>query len=271
MSAVQIGPLVFDIARFAAILAALVLVVIGGLVEALARRQGRPLHLPLVGAMLAWVLGARALHVFENRAVFAGEPLSVLAFWQGGFSVLGGFAGLGLVLLVVLLRRPATGMALAGVLTFSAGTGLAVLAFAGAPALALPERAFAALTGPPVVLSQREGRPLVLNLWASWCPPCRREMPMMMELAAAHPGVDVIFANQGEDRGRIEDFLDLEGLAGAGVVLDPDSALMRELGAIGLPTTLFFDAEGRVSARVTGELSRAAMLSGMRAAGGDVE
>jgi len=87
MSAVQIGPLVFDIARFAAILAALVLVVMGGLVEALARRQGRPLHLPLVGAMLAWVLGARALHVFENRAVFAGEPPSVLAFWQGGFSV----------------------------------------------------------------------------------------------------------------------------------------------------------------------------------------
>ena len=271
MSAVQIGPLVFDIARFAAIVAAGVLVALGGLVEWLARRQGRPLPLPVGGAMLAWVLGARILHVYENRAVFAEEPLSALALWQGGFSVLGGFAGLGLLVLALLIRRPASGMALAGVLTLAAGAGLSVLAFAGAPAVTLPARAFAALEGPPVVLTQREGRPLVVNLWASWCPPCRREMPMMMELAAAHPGIDVVFANQGEDRGMIEDFLDLQGLEGTGIVLDPDSALMRELGAVGLPTTLFFDADGRVSARATGEVSRAAMLSGMRAAGGDVE
>ena len=174
-------------------------------------------------------------------------------------------------MLALLIRRPASGMALAGVLTLAAGAGLSVLALAGAPAVTLPARAFAALEGPPVVLTQREGRPLVVNLWASWCPPCRREMPMMMELAAAHPGIDVVFANQGEDRGMIEDFLDLQGLEGTGIVLDPDSALMRELGAVGLPTTLFFDADGRVSARATGEVSRAAMLSGMRAAGGDVE
>ena len=85
MSAVQIGPLVFDIARFAAIVAAGVLVALGGLVEWLARRQGRPLPLPIGGAMLAWVLGARILHVYENRAVPSGRAasrsLGVLPGW----------------------------------------------------------------------------------------------------------------------------------------------------------------------------------------------
>lgn len=110
----------------------------------------------------------------------------------------------------------------------------------------------------PEQLAGRD-RVVVLNLWATWCPPCRREMPMMTELAAQMPDTDFVFANQGEDAARIEAFLAAAGLPRTGMLRDPAMRLMTEMNAAGLPATLIFDARGALVATHMGEISRPAL------------
>src|SRR3546814_10975536 len=88
---------------------------------------------------------------------------------------------------------------------------------------------------------------MVLNLWATLCPPCRREMPVLDEAQGRYPGIAFVLVNQGEDRGTIHRYLDRAGLALDHVLLDPHSQAMLETNTRGLPTTLFFHAEGRLA------------------------
>lgn len=108
-------------------------------------------------------------------------------------------------------------------------------------------------------IADRAGRPAVVNLWASWCPPCRREMPLLAEAAAALPDVDFIFANQGEGAVAIQSYLDDENLELENVVLDPAHSLSRHYAAPGMPVTLFLGADGQVVTSHFGEISREAL------------
>jgi thiol-disulfide isomerase/thioredoxin len=103
--------------------------------------------------------------------------------------------------------------------------------------------------------------PRVVNLWATWCPPCRREMPMMAELAADTEGVAFVFANQGEGKQAVRRYLASAGLSLETILIDPFSALSRFYGAPGLPATLFIDAEGILRHAHLGEISREVLQS----------
>jgi thiol-disulfide isomerase/thioredoxin len=129
---------------------------------------------------------------------------------------------------------------------------------AAAGTSAVPDVALATLAGEPVALPVRlQGRPAVLNLWATWCPPCREEMPMLAAAQAREAGkVRFVFADQGETADAVRRYLDDELLALDDVLLDAGSALRRAAGTHGLPTTLFYDAQGRLVARHVGPLSR---------------
>ena len=259
MNAVSIGPFAFDGHRLAAIGSLLLFTVA---VEVSARLQRRG-HSGDTGrwagfAVLAWVLGARAGFVIANWSSFAANPLDIVKLWQGGFLPAAGWAA-GIGVFLVALLRDATGVlkplafgALAALIAQRVFIGMLPL-----PEVTLPQEQLIAMDGGGVQLAT--GRPVVLNLWATWCPPCRREMPMMTELAASLPDVDFVFANQGEGNSRILGFLTRENLPLAGMVRDPQSRLMAVLGAVGLPTTLVFDAEGRLVTGQTGEVSRAAL------------
>ncbi|WP_299315685.1 TlpA disulfide reductase family protein, partial [uncultured Halomonas sp.] len=100
------------------------------------------------------------------------------------------------------------------------------------------------------------GETVVLNLWATWCPPCLREMPLLAE-ADARDGVTAVIANQGEELLQVARYLDDQGLEFRYPLLDPRQELMVLLESPGLPTTLLFDASGRAVERHVGELSRA--------------
>ncbi|MCZ4088779.1 TlpA family protein disulfide reductase [Sinorhizobium psoraleae] len=104
-----------------------------------------------------------------------------------------------------------------------------------------------------------QGRPAVLNLWASWCPPCRREMPMMADMAGSNPQVDFLFANQGEGRKAIAAYLRHTGVDLKTILLDPFADLSRHYGAMGLPATLFINPDGTLAATHLGEISREAL------------
>jgi thiol-disulfide isomerase/thioredoxin len=151
------------------------------------------------------------------------------------------------------VRRPLMTSALAGVLVW-AGATLALGAVAKqAP---LPDLALRTLDGGNLHL-RATGKPVVLNLWATWCPPCRREMPAMGAAQAANPDVAFVFVNQGEDAHEVRRYLEGERLALANVALDPARRVARASGVSGYPTTLFYDARGKLVARHMGELSKA--------------
>jgi len=256
VNAISIGPLVFDGARFAAVVGLLLFFAVA---EIMARLQKSDAARWAGFAVLAWIVAARVGFVAANWPAFAAHPLDALKLWQGGFLPAAGWAGGGAVLLAALLRKVrgvALPLALGGVAALIAH--LAVTAALMRPAVTLPPLQLIALDGRGVQLAGRH-RPVVLNLWATWCPPCRREMPMMTDLAAATPGVDFVFANQGEEAGQVLAFLEAEDLPHAGMVRDPRSRLMAAMDAVGLPSTLVFDAKGRLVAAHTGEISRAAL------------
>tara|TARA_R110002074_G_scaffold217487_3_gene387902 strand:- start:308 stop:595 length:288 start_codon:yes stop_codon:yes gene_type:complete len=89
-------------------------------------------------------------------------------------------------------------------------------------------------------------------------------MPMMMELAEAQDDVVLRFANQGEPASAVGRYLDQEGLSDTHVVLDDTQRLMEHFDLLGLPSTLFFDAEGNLIAAQTGEISRAELINRMQ-------
>lgn len=105
---------------------------------------------------------------------------------------------------------------------------------------------------PPVELAGYRGRPLVVNLWATWCAPCVAEMPDFAELsgelgdAVAIVGVDTMDAPSSAKA-----FVEELGIP-YDLVADPDARLFDAVGGYGMPTTLFVDAEGTIVQSQTG-------------------
>ncbi|TPG53559.1 TlpA family protein disulfide reductase [Roseomonas nepalensis] len=99
------------------------------------------------------------------------------------------------------------------------------------------------------------GKGIVLNLWATWCPPCVEEMPALDRLAGLVAGDGILVVPASSDRGgraMVEPFYARTGVRNLGVWLDPNSAATRALGARGLPTTVLIDRQGRERARLEG-------------------
>jgi thiol-disulfide isomerase/thioredoxin len=106
-------------------------------------------------------------------------------------------------------------------------------------------------------LTKGDGRPTVINLWASWCGPCQSEMPVLARAQIDHAGVDLVFVNQGESAGHVDSYLESHDLHIRNSLLDPAHAVAKAVGAIGFPTTLFYDANGRLLAKHLGPFSKA--------------
>lgn len=109
------------------------------------------------------------------------------------------------------------------------------------------------LSGHPWTLEELQGRPYVLNFWASWCGPCREEMPEMQRLAEefAPEGVVVILINEGESADQAQGFLHEYNVT-LPCILDQSGQLGRRYRVRGLPTTVMIDAEGKTAARMEG-------------------
>ena len=113
--------------------------------------------------------------------------------------------------------------------------------------------------GAEVELPRFVGQPMVVNLWATWCPPCVREMPVLQAAQQQHPDVHFVFINQGESADKVRAWLSVRGMTLLNVLLDRRGQSTAALDAAGLPTTLFYDAQGRLVARRIGELSPATL------------
>jgi thiol-disulfide isomerase/thioredoxin len=124
---------------------------------------------------------------------------------------------------------------------------------AATPQLA-PEMSFAGLDGKPLSLADFKGKLVILNLWATWCQPCLREMPSLERLEA-RLGPTLVVLAVSEDRGGadvVQPFLAKFDLAKLTIGLDPKSTGIHTLQARGLPTSLIVDADGKVAGKVEG-------------------
>jgi len=112
-----------------------------------------------------------------------------------------------------------------------------------APEFVLPD-----LSGAPVRLSDHEGKVILLNFWATWCPPCRAEMPSMETLYQAYRNQGLlILAISGDRTGRsvVKSFVQDRGVTFP-ILLDPDGEVFAQYGVRGLPTSYLLDRRRRV-------------------------
>src|SRR5690606_11830425 len=138
--------------------------------------------------------------------------------WQGGFSAWAGLLAAASVIAWRMRRRRATAQAL-GVLAVLGAFWFAGAAWLEPDPKPLPELpALTRLEGAALDLEELQGRPHVINLWATWCPPCRRELPMLAEIAA-DSSVPILLVNQGESPDVVRTYLDEQTIGSGDVVL----------------------------------------------------
>ncbi|HEX2762238.1 MAG TPA: TlpA disulfide reductase family protein [Allosphingosinicella sp.] len=117
-----------------------------------------------------------------------------------------------------------------------------------------PGTEFRDADGEILAIRDFSGRPVLLNLWATWCAPCVAEMPTLDALAGREgERLEVLTVSQDTAaRERVRAWFDIQGFRNLEMRLDPEMRLMADLKVDTLPTTIFYDAEGREVWRVTG-------------------
>lgn len=217
----------------------------------------------LVDMLVVGLVAARIAFVAMWFDLYSAAPLSIIDIRDGGFSPMAGIgAALGYggfrAYRHPALRNPLAAGVLAGSFAWL---------MSGAPALlgmsedkTVPAVTLTTLEGKPVVLNElATGRPMVVNLWATWCPPCRREMPVLAAAQQRDTGITFVFANQREDAAPVIDFLRDDALMLDNVLLDDTGAAGRAVGSSGMPTTLFYDAKGNLVDAHMGPVSPASL------------
>ena len=125
--------------------------------------------------------------------------------------------------------------------------------------LKVPDLAFQDAAGKPLTLEHWRGRTVLLNLWATWCVPCRKEMPALdaLEQRLGGPGFEVVAVNiDTRDADKPKAWLNEVGVHKLGYYADPSARIFQDLKAIGrafgMPTTLLVDPQGCEIATIAG-------------------
>lgn len=262
-SSISIGPLAMPAQLVVLLFCVLLAAAVGYAAD---RRQHAGVFSSLLDMLLAALLAARVAFVAVWFEQYRGGLWSVFDIRDGGFVPWAGVVAAGLVALWKAwrrapLRKPLALALLAGALGWFGAPG--ALHFGEPPTfselsaitLLTPQGYTAHLTDLPT------GKPSVVNLWASWCPPCRREMPVLAGAQQERADINFVFVNQGEDVSTVQHYLEDGKLLLANVLLDPKKGLGQKYGSMALPTTLFFDARGRLVATHLGALSSASLAN----------
>ncbi len=106
-----------------------------------------------------------------------------------------------------------------------------------------------------VDLSNKKGNIMILNFWATWCAPCRREMPSLERLTHKHPEIKVYAINMEKpNKLKAQDFFKFIGVLSLDIYFDPKLELVKQFKMRGLPTSILIDKNGMEFGRVVGEI-----------------
>ena len=121
---------------------------------------------------------------------------------------------------------------------------------------ALPEAEFTTAEGRVRTVSELKGKVILLNFWATWCAPCRTEMPMLSELQAQLAGADfevLTIATGRNPPGAVKRFFDKAGISNLPQHHDPKQKLARQMAILGLPVSVILNRQGDEIARLRGD------------------
>jgi len=261
MLSVGVGPVSLSIEHVLLILAFGVALLVGAIAG---RKQKTPVAGSLADIFLVALVSARIGFVVRYFEHYQNDWLGMVDIRDGGFDVITGV----LIALVFTgyrmwrqstLRKPLSAALIAGAMTW--GITFGAIALIHQQTSGLPDVELAELNGQPASLAAvADGKPLVVNLWATWCPPCIREMPVLETAQQNYTNIRFVFANQGEHAETIRRFLEKQSLNLDHVVSDQTGSFGQVVGSHGLPTTLFYSADGQLLDSHMGELSRATLV-----------
>jgi thiol-disulfide isomerase/thioredoxin len=186
-----------------------------------------------------------------RRMIAAGPPAKrpphIRLLWLSAGAVRSGFASFGTALFVLLVALLPPAAADADKLRL--GEFIPV-----SPPQPAPELAFTDAEGSPASLADFAGKPTVVNLWATWCQPCLKEMPSLERLQAKFAGRLVVAAvSQDRAGGKlVNPFVAEHKLQALKIYLDPKGDVARAFEVRGLPTSIVLDRRGRVVGKVEG-------------------
>ncbi len=285
--AFSFGPFVIPTLRVGTLLA----LVLASWFTARLAKQGN-LAMNWVTTTNEWALwlglaGARLGFVLQNWLAYQDTPWTALYLWQPGYSLVYGFIISGVYLLLRVWQR-VQGNSLAYLWVFASGFVLSAVLTIGLTLSTkldfsseslrvgdlVPNFRLQNISGQTVELADFEGKVIVLNFWATWCPPCRREMPMLDAMNKVYADKDAIIIgiDVGESVQVVRRYIGeigvsyqiwVDGPPNEG--FDSTQVLLRQFGGVGLPTTVFIDSDGVIHSFKVGELSAGIVQSKIEA------
>ena len=252
-----------------------------GLLDVYSRRSKRNLSAGrgiLERSCLIGLISARLVYAAANWNAYVEAPWSVVFFWLPGYYPILGIAIATVYFIWRIWRievstRWAFGRAALSSVAVTAiliiGINAMVGLFSDPDILRdgdrFPEFVLQSIDGDTVQLADFSGKPVVLNFWATWCPPCRREMPLLntAHLQFADQGLVVLGLAVNEPASVVQPFIDTTGVQYPILVdmhssdgrLGSAASILAMLGPKGLPTTVFLDRNHIIDQLYVGELS----------------
>ncbi|NNP70168.1 TlpA disulfide reductase family protein [Acinetobacter sp. Ac_5812] len=211
----------------------------------------------LWSAVLIGLIAARVVFVLIHADAYFSHPIDIIKIQDKGFSP---YAGMVTAAVWFIWKNRALKYKMLG-------SSLLVFVAVQLASLALlkpfqvqaeyPALGFHDLQQQPQALTQFIGQATVINLWASWCPPCHREMPVLYQAQQDYPDIHFVMINQGEATDVIKNYLSQHQFNFKNVLADPNGEMAQQMKMYGMPSTLFFNAQGQLVEQHMGELSPA--------------
>lgn len=210
-------------------------------------------------SLLFGLIGARVVFVLLNWQAYLDTPIDMLKIQDKGFQL---SSGILIGMAWFLWKNKALSIKIKSIfiLVFSMIISVGILLKPHPKQdIYYPALSFIQLNQPQVQtpINQFMGQPTVVNLWASWCPPCHREMPVLQQAQQKNPNINFVMLNQGEDQQTVQSYLHKNHFQFKHVLLDMQGEMPLQMNMFGLPSTLFFNAKGQLIERHMGELSPA--------------
>lgn len=211
----------------------------------------------LIVSRMVFVVQYRDQYFSDETPAFAIVDIRDRGFEPVAFLVVMAL-GLGHMLLrEPRLRRPL--LVLMATALVWVGAGMTLFKYTHSTPQNWPEYSFRDLTGNPEPLRSGVANMTVVNLWATWCPSCRTEMPVFEQAQYSYPHVRFIMLNQGESKTEVADFIEAEGYQFDNLWLDTEGRMGHWFGQSALPVTLVFNKEGKLLNGHMGVMSAAVL------------